>query len=109
MQVRYKSEPNVLLDAEQISHIFCTGCSDTLGLSNATGGARICPACQTRLTAPDDAVVTQLNPTEDYKTSVLSGLGPGVIMECAGRGLAFYSYQATQEMWAMSLLMRRYS
>jgi len=51
------------------------------------------------LTNPDDAVIAQLNPSEDYKTSVLSGLTPTIIMECAGRGLAFYSYQATQEMW----------
>jgi E3 ubiquitin-protein ligase CCNP1IP1 len=46
----------------------------------------------------DDAVITQLDPTEDYKTSVLSGMSPSVIMECAGRGLAFYSYQVSTEM-----------
>lgn len=40
---------------------------------------------------------TQLNPTEDYKTSVLSGFSPSTIVECAGRGLAFWSYQSTQE------------
>ncbi|KAL5373391.1 hypothetical protein DPSP01_012749 [Paraphaeosphaeria sporulosa] len=38
-----------------------------------------------------------LDPAEDYKTSVLSGLSPPVIMECAGRALNFYSYQVTQE------------
>ncbi|KAI9723940.1 MAG: hypothetical protein M1812_000658 [Candelaria pacifica] len=79
------------------SHIFCTSCSDSLGLSNPSGSNRICPACDTLLSNPDDAVTTHLNPTEDYKTSVLSGLSPGVIVECAGRGLAFWSYQATQE------------
>jgi E3 ubiquitin-protein ligase CCNP1IP1 len=51
-----------------------------------------------RLSNPDDVVVTNLNPTEDYKTSVLSGLSPNVIMECAGRGLSFWAYQTTQEM-----------
>lgn len=80
------------------SHIFCIACSDALNLSNATNGARICPACETQLTNPDDAVVTQLNPTEDYKTSVLSGLSPSIIMDCASRGLSFYTYQTTQEM-----------
>jgi E3 ubiquitin-protein ligase CCNP1IP1 len=50
------------------------------------------------LTNPDDVVVTNLNPTEDYKTSVLSGLSPNVIMECAGRALSFWAYQTTQEM-----------
>ena len=47
---------------------------------------------------PDDVVVTNLNPSEDYKTSVLSGLSPNVIMECAGRALSFWAYQTTQEM-----------
>ncbi|OCK86387.1 hypothetical protein K432DRAFT_284568 [Lepidopterella palustris CBS 459.81] len=79
------------------SHVFCTHCSDRVGLSSATGLARICPACSTALNNPDDAVVTQLNPSEDYKTSILSGLSPNIIMECASRGLAFYSYQTSQE------------
>lgn len=80
------------------SHIFCLPCSETLGLANPDSAARSCPACNTHLANPDDAVVTHLSPTEDYKTSVLSGLTPGVIMECASRGVAFWSYQATQEM-----------
>ena len=63
------------------------------------GGNRVCPACQTLLSQPDDAVSTSLQPTEDYKTSVLSGLSPSTIMECAGRGLAFWSYQSTQEVY----------
>ncbi|OCK97846.1 uncharacterized protein K441DRAFT_547223 [Cenococcum geophilum 1.58] len=79
------------------SHVFCINCSDSLGLSSSAGLTRICPACSTQLSNPDDVVVTQLNPTEDYKTSVLSGLSPGIIMECATRGLAFYSYQTSQE------------
>ncbi|RMX99793.1 hypothetical protein D0866_16007 [Hortaea werneckii] len=84
------------------SHIFCETCSESLGLANPNG-ARVCPACETHLANPDDAVVTQLNPTEDYKTSVLSGLSPSIIMECAGRGLAFYSYQTTQEMYDLGV------
>lgn len=79
------------------SHIFCIDCSNTLGLTNPAGGNRLCPACETNLPNPDDAASTQLNPAEDYKTSVLSGLSPSTIMECAGRGLAFWSYQTTQE------------
>lgn len=46
---------------------------------------------------PDDVVVAGLNPSEDYKTSVLSGLSPTIIMECASRGLSFYTYQSSQE------------
>ncbi|KAH6615299.1 RXT2-like protein [Boeremia exigua] len=45
----------------------------------------------------DDVVVAGLNPSEDYKTSVLSGLSPTLIMECASRSLAFHSYQTSQE------------
>jgi E3 ubiquitin-protein ligase CCNP1IP1 len=84
--------------ADDFRHIFCHGCAETLGLSRPTTSNRLCPACQTVLLNPDDAVSTILNPTEDYKTSVLSGLDPNTIMECAGRALAFWAYQSTQEM-----------
>ncbi|KAK7720433.1 hypothetical protein SLS57_005522 [Botryosphaeria dothidea] len=67
---------------------------------------RVCPACDTPLTNPDDAAETRLDPTEDYKTSVLSGLSPTIIMECAGRALAFYSYQTTQEIMYQEYLAR---
>jgi len=50
------------------------------------------------LTNPDDVAVTNLNLTEDYKTSILSGLSPNTIMECAGRALSFWAYQTAQEM-----------
>ncbi|KAI5286124.1 hypothetical protein KEM54_000042, partial [Ascosphaera aggregata] len=53
---------------------------------------------------PDDAVSTILNPTEDYKTSVLSGLDPNTVMECAGRALAFWTYQTTQEIFYQEYL-----
>lgn len=81
-----------------LRHIFCLPCADTLGLSRPTHGERRCPACQTVLVNPDDAASTVLNPSEDYKTSVLSGLDPNTIMECASRALVFWAYQTTQEM-----------
>lgn len=40
---------------------------------------------------------TRLNPTEDYKTSVLSGLSPSIITDCASRALSFWNYQSSQE------------
>ncbi|KAL4882626.1 hypothetical protein BJY04DRAFT_37720 [Aspergillus karnatakaensis] len=85
------------------SHIFCLQCADDLGLSRPNG-ERHCPACQSALLNPDDAVSTVLNPTEDYKTSVLSGLDPNTIMECAGRALMFWSYQSTQEIFYQEYL-----
>ncbi|KAJ9628057.1 hypothetical protein H2203_003279 [Taxawa tesnikishii (nom. ined.)] len=73
------------------------------GLSGSDIASRTCPACEAQLTNPDDAVVTQLNPSEEYKTSVLSGLSPTIIMECASRGMNFFQYQTTQEMWAAEM------
>ncbi|KAJ5227526.1 uncharacterized protein N7469_007532 [Penicillium citrinum] len=85
-------------------HIFCSKCAGDLGLSHPAAGDRHCPACQTVLSNPDDAVSTILNPTEDYKTSVLSGLDPNTIMECAGRALGFWAYQSTQEIFYQEFL-----
>lgn len=79
------------------SHIFCTQCADVTELSSSQNAHRICPACNNALPNPDDVVVAGLNPSEDYKTSVLSGLSPTIIMECASRGLAFHNYQTVQE------------
>ncbi|KAH7085724.1 RXT2-like protein [Paraphoma chrysanthemicola] len=79
------------------SHIFCTKCADQTGLSRSTNAQRVCPACGASLHNPDDVVMSGLSPSEDYKTSVLSGLSPAIIMECASRGLAFHSYQTAQE------------
>ncbi|KAF8559074.1 hypothetical protein OG21DRAFT_1403797 [Imleria badia] len=59
--------------------------------------SRLCPACETSLTEPDDVVVCCLHPTNDYKTSVLSGLSPSVIMEICKRALSFWQYQIHQE------------
>ena len=63
---------------------------------------RHCPACLTSLSNADDAVSTSMNPSEDYKTSVLSGLNPTIIMECTARAMGFWTYQATQEMYDTS-------
>ncbi|KAJ3276980.1 hypothetical protein HDV01_000032 [Terramyces sp. JEL0728] len=52
--------------------------------------ALVCPACETSLTQRDDVVITNLNPTEDYKSSVLSGLRPELIAEIASRALSFW-------------------
>ncbi|KAH8731168.1 RXT2-like protein [Phaeosphaeriaceae sp. PMI808] len=84
-------------DKEDRYHVFCAQCADTTGLSRSTNAHRTCPACSASLHNPDDVVIAGLNPSEDYKTSLLSGLSPTVIMECASRGLAFHAYQTSQE------------
>ncbi|KAI0506127.1 hypothetical protein F5B22DRAFT_639449 [Xylaria bambusicola] len=79
-------------------HIFCGDCATRLGLaSQRRDQPTTCPACGTVLSNPDDAVITNLKPSEDYKTSVLSGLSPNVIIDCASRALSFWAYQVTQE------------
>lgn len=89
----------LIIEGQHDRHIFCLPCAETLGLIRQTQQRRTCPACQANLPNPDDVVSTVLNPTEDYKTSVLSGLDPATIIECAGRALSFWAYQATQEMY----------
>ncbi|KAK6544717.1 hypothetical protein TWF694_001403 [Orbilia ellipsospora] len=85
------------------SHIFCSTCADNLLSKQATASHHLgavtptCPACRTELKNPDDIVKTNLNPTDDYKTSVLSGLSPELILEIASRGISFWVYQTTQE------------
>ncbi|KZF19314.1 hypothetical protein L228DRAFT_214835, partial [Xylona heveae TC161] len=79
------------------SHIFCVRCIEAHSLSKHADANRICPACESALASPDDVIFTRLNPTEEFKTCILEGLNPTIIMECASRGLAFWTYQATQE------------
>ncbi|KAF8901657.1 hypothetical protein CPB84DRAFT_1679597 [Gymnopilus junonius] len=59
--------------------------------------ARLCPACDATLSEPDDVVVCSLQPTNDYKTSVLSGLSPSIILEICSRAISFWQYQIHQE------------
>ncbi|KAG7126624.1 E3 ubiquitin-protein ligase CCNB1IP1 like [Verticillium longisporum] len=79
------------------SHIFCIDCAGRSGLAGQSERRSSCPACNSNLGNPDDAVIAILSPSEEYKTSVLSGLSPNIIMECAGRALSFWAYQTTQE------------
>ncbi|KAI5894242.1 uncharacterized protein SCHCODRAFT_02700763 [Schizophyllum commune H4-8] len=91
------------------SHIFCVECANELFTA-----ARLCPACETSLTEPDDVVVStlpswscssydrlqkvcSLRPSNDYKTSVLSGLSPSIILEICSRAISFWQYQIHQE------------
>ncbi|KZT20744.1 hypothetical protein NEOLEDRAFT_1226511 [Neolentinus lepideus HHB14362 ss-1] len=74
------------------SHIFCVDCANEL-----FNNSRLCPACEIPLTEPDDVVVSSLHPSNDYKTSVLSGLTPSIILEICSRAIAFWQYQTHQE------------
>ncbi|KAH8678619.1 hypothetical protein BGZ60DRAFT_428455 [Tricladium varicosporioides] len=92
------------------SHVFCIDCSNRYQLSGVRDGhAIICPACDGHLRNPDDIVIANLNPTEDYKASVLSGLSPNIIMECAGRALGWWAYQTSQEIIYQSCMSKSLS
>ncbi|KAM3517743.1 hypothetical protein NHJ13051_008733 [Beauveria bassiana] len=89
------------------SHIFCLECTNRFCLSGQDQHNRVpCPACDTQLSSPDDAVISNLKPSEAYKTSILSGLSPSIIMECAGRALSFWAYQTTQNIYYQQYLYK---
>ncbi|CAH1774320.1 unnamed protein product [Owenia fusiformis] len=74
------------------SHIFC----DEDG-TREFNEAFTCPACQTSLSGKLDIIRIDLQPTEQYKSMVLSGLKPETIMEICTRSMAFWTYQSHQE------------
>lgn len=82
---------------DDVSHIICETCADTTGFSKANPVNRKCPTCKTPLPHEHDAVIANLSPTEEYKTSILSGLDPATIMDCANRALSFWNYQIQTE------------
>ncbi|KAI8921603.1 hypothetical protein BC831DRAFT_430120 [Entophlyctis helioformis] len=83
------------------SHVFCVDCG-----TRAFSAALVCPACETSLTQRDDIVVSELCPTEDYKSSVLAGLRPEIVIEITSRALSFWTYQCTQESAYQSALYK---
>ncbi|CED85512.1 Zinc finger, RING-type, conserved site [Phaffia rhodozyma] len=84
------------------SHIFCIECAERLFKSS-----RLCPACESQLSEPDDVVICSLNPSNDYRTSVLSGLSPSIIMEICSRALSFWQYQITQEAAYQAMMLHK--
>jgi len=81
------------------SYIYCLLCAAALQLTEPPPNRqRTCPACGTSLPKPDDLLIAFLNPGDDYKTSVLYGLSPSIIIEICTHGVAFWTYQVTQEM-----------
>ncbi|GAA5892167.1 hypothetical protein JCM6882_005714 [Rhodosporidiobolus microsporus] len=89
------------LALEGSSHIFCIDCANALFST-----PQICPACETSLTDADDIMQTSLNPHDSYKTSILSGLSPAIILDIASRALNFYTYQVQQEAAFQALITK---
>ncbi|KAK4215683.1 hypothetical protein QBC37DRAFT_120313 [Rhypophila decipiens] len=77
------------------SHGFCANCANQHGLLGR--GSFACPACRKPLN--ESRVCRQLLcPSEEWKSMVLCGLRPTVIMECAGRAPGFWSYQLANQL-----------
>ncbi|KAI0356723.1 hypothetical protein OH77DRAFT_1401118 [Trametes cingulata] len=78
------------------SHIFCVDCANEL-----FNASRLCPGIAACLTFATNFIgrgqVCSLHPSNDYKTSVLSGLNPTIILEICSRALSFWQYQIHQE------------
>ncbi|OWZ79798.1 E3 ubiquitin-protein ligase CCNP1IP1 [Cryptococcus neoformans Bt85] len=83
------------------SHIFCISCATTLFASSLA-----CPACNQSLQEPDDIVMTTLNPTNEYKASILAGLPPSTILEVTARAISFWTYQLSQESACQALVLK---
>ncbi|KAH8982379.1 hypothetical protein EDB92DRAFT_1936866 [Lactarius akahatsu] len=88
------------------SHIFCVDCANELFSASrlCPGAVHICRKPIKNILIPgsivgslDDVVVSSLHPSNDYKTSVLSGLNPATILEICSRAISFWQYQIHQE------------
>jgi E3 ubiquitin-protein ligase CCNP1IP1 len=77
------------------SHIFCD--DDGVREFSNSSMSHICPACESNLPGKYDVVKTDLQPTDQYKSMVLAGQRPEVIMEVCSRSMAFWTYQSHQE------------
>ncbi|XP_046364020.1 E3 ubiquitin-protein ligase CCNB1IP1-like [Haliotis cracherodii] len=74
------------------SHVFC----DEDG-SREFNKSVVCPACETTLSGKCDIVRSNVQPTEQWKSMVIAGQRPEVIMEICTRALSFWTYQTHQE------------
>ncbi|KXN70540.1 hypothetical protein CONCODRAFT_39287 [Conidiobolus coronatus NRRL 28638] len=81
------------------AYIFCLKCAQ-----NAFSRSSTCPACETQLVEKEDVVMVNLNPSESFKSSILAGFNPETIVEVCSKGLAFWNYQQSQEVYYQELL-----
>ncbi|PSN44555.1 hypothetical protein C0J52_18383 [Blattella germanica] len=88
------------------SHAFCSKDADISFLNNNLDDIE-CPACQTPLPDKHDIVKAELNPTEKFKSMVLAGLRPEIIMDITNRALTFWQYQIFQEVEYQKSLLKQ--
>lgn len=82
-------------------------CAERLGFAGQeTEPRNTCPACQTQFNSPEEALIANLNPSDEYKATILGGLSPNIVMDCASRALRFWAYQTTQDMYYQQYLYK---
>lgn len=74
------------------SHIFCKECSARHFQKLLT-----CPACKTTLTEKCDVFMTDLQPSDEWKSMIITGLHPEAILDICNRAMSFWIYQTCQE------------
>lgn len=74
------------------SHIFCEEDG-----AREFSKAYTCPACESSLSGTFDIIRIDLHPSDQYKSMVLAGQKPEIIMEVCTRALSFWTYQSHQE------------
>ncbi|CAM1301193.1 CCNB1IP1 (predicted) [Pycnogonum litorale] len=74
------------------SHIFCNEDGEREFSKQFT-----CPACRTSLPGENEILRVDLSPSEQYKSMILAGQKPDVILEICTRALSFWTYQIHQE------------
>ncbi|KAK9701447.1 hypothetical protein QE152_g30594 [Popillia japonica] len=82
-------EENALVTS--CSHIFCYQ-HGQVSISNEN-----CLACGTKFRSKTDFSITDLRPSDQIKSMLLSGLNPDQALEIANRSISFYTYQLFNE------------
>lgn len=78
------------------SHAFCAEHGEN-EFGKKVHDILLCPACNSQLSDKFDVVQADLNPPETFKSIILSGMKPDVIMDIAMRAMSFWSYQMEEE------------
>ncbi|XP_022907887.1 E3 ubiquitin-protein ligase CCNB1IP1-like [Onthophagus taurus] len=73
------------------SHIFC---QQHAQISVKAGK---CLACSTVFNNSYDYNMTDMQPTDQYKAMIITGLNPEQILDITGRSISFYTYQLSNE------------
>jgi E3 ubiquitin-protein ligase CCNP1IP1 len=89
------------------SHAFCEEHGDRDFADASNRSEKLCPACETHLTEKYDVVHADLDPPEQFRSIVLAGLQPHVVMDVASRAISFWSYQVSEECSYQAHLTRR--